>query len=104
MFSFLSLSLYLFIPCVPPSFHMSRCVLPFATAGVAPTKDLFRSVDWQLITGVSGQPIGRILTLEDGTDPLARNVRNYCSTLRNIPEGRRSHLHRGEAWKHVSVH
>jgi hypothetical protein len=35
------------------------------------------------------------LTLEDGTDRLSRNVGNYESTLRNIPEERRSPLHRG---------
>ena len=32
--------------------------------------------------------------LEDGTDGLPRNVGNYQSTLNNIPEERRSHLHR----------
>jgi hypothetical protein len=32
-----------------------------------------------------------VLGLEDGTDSLSRNVRNYQSTLRKILEGRRSH-------------
>jgi hypothetical protein len=47
-------------------------------------------------TDVSGQPIGSILkvqtwslSLEDGTDRLSWNIRNYQSTLRDIPEERR---------------
>ena len=62
-------------------------------------------VDRQLATDVSEQPVGTIfkgqavqadcLTVEDGTYRLSRNVGNYQSTLRNIPEGRRSHLHSG---------
>ena len=35
------------------------------------------------------------LTLEDGNDRLPRNAVNFPSTLRNIPEERRSLLHRG---------
>ena len=35
----------------------------------------------------------RRFTLEDGTDRLSRNVGHYQSTLRNIPQKRRSHLH-----------
>jgi len=38
-------------------------------------------------------PLG--FTLEEGNDTLFRNVGNYQSTLRNIPEERRSHSHRG---------
>jgi len=34
-------------------------------------------------------------TLKDGTDRLFRKVRKYQSTLCNIPEERRYHLHRG---------
>jgi hypothetical protein len=45
-------------------------------------------------TVVSGQPICPILTLEDGTDRLTRNVDTEL-TLRNIPQERRSYLHRG---------
>jgi hypothetical protein len=38
---------------------------------------------------------GSSLILEDWTNMLLRNIGNYQSTLRNIPEERRSHLHRG---------
>ena len=48
------------------------------------------SVDWYLVTDVSGQPIGSVfldyLTLEDGTDMLSSNVGDYWSTLFNILE------------------
>jgi hypothetical protein len=56
------------------------------------------SVDWQLYIVFSGQPISPIfncqavqedlncLTFEDASDMLSRNVSNYQSTLRNIPE------------------
>ena len=36
-----------------------------------------------------------VLTFEGWTDRLSRNVANYQSTLRNIPEERTSRLHRG---------
>ena len=39
------------------------------------------------------------LTLEDKTKGLSRNVDDYWSTLRNIPEERRCHLHRGGGLK-----
>jgi len=62
---------------------------------------MLRSADCLLNAGVSGQPIGPIfncqavflhcLTLEDGNDKMSRNVGIYLSTLRNIPEERRSH-------------
>ena len=41
-----------------------------------------------IVTGISGLPIGT-KTLES----------NYQSTMRNIPEERRSHLHRGGSLK-----
>jgi len=34
-----------------------------------------------------------LLTLEDDTDRLPQKVGKYQSTLRNIPEERRAHLH-----------
>jgi uncharacterized protein involved in tellurium resistance len=40
-----------------------------------------------------------LLTLEDGTDRLSRNVSNYNYTLRKPPELRRCHLHRGGSLK-----
>ena len=53
------------------------------------------------VTDVSGQHIGSffigqtVLTVNDGTDGLPRNVRtNYQCTLRNIREERRSHLNK----------
>jgi hypothetical protein len=49
-----------------------------------------------------GQSVLRLLeslTLKDGIDSLSRNVGNYQSTLRNIPEERRSHLHSGGSLK-----
>jgi hypothetical protein len=53
-----------------------------------------------VVTYITGQPIDPIfldcLTLEDGINRLSRNVGNYQSTLRNIPDERWSHLHR--AW------
>jgi hypothetical protein len=45
-----------------------------------------------------------LLTLEDRTDRLFRkSVTNYQSTLRNMAEGRRSHLHRGRSLKQKYV-
>jgi hypothetical protein len=38
-------------------------------------------------------------TLEDGADILSRNIGNHQSTLRNIPEERRSHLQHGGSLK-----
>jgi hypothetical protein len=65
-----------------------------------------------VVIDVSGQRIGPIFmeqaveedfldcfSLEDGTNTLSRNVDNYQSTLRSIPEERRSHLHRGGSLK-----
>jgi hypothetical protein len=53
---------------------------------------VLRTVDWQLVTDIPGQPIHTIckgqaeavdcLTLEDGTDWLYRNVCNYQPMLR----------------------
>ena len=68
-----------------------------------------RSVDWLLVTDVSIQPNGLFfkvqavqtesiildsLTFVDGPDSSSRNVSNYQTTLNNLPEERRSHLHR----------
>jgi len=36
----------------------------------------------------------RCLTLDDGTDKLSRKVANYLSTPCNIPQERKSQLHR----------
>ena len=36
-----------------------------------------------------------VFIFEDGTDRLSRNVGNYSSTLRNLLEERRCHLHNG---------
>jgi hypothetical protein len=47
-----------------------------------------------------GQEVFYFLTLEDGTIGCPEtSVQNYCSTLRNIPEERRSHLHSGGSLK-----
>ena len=46
-----------------------RCGLP----EFFPSSGMLRSVGW-LSSDVSGQPVGPILTLEDGTDRLSRNV------------------------------
>jgi hypothetical protein len=79
------------------------------------------SVEWQLITDISRQPIGPILsdetwqkdffldclTLEYGTDRLSRNViTNYYSTLGTIVAQRRSNIHRGASLKscHNNLH
>jgi hypothetical protein len=61
---------------------------------------MLRCVDWLLVTEVSGQPV--CLGLHDPwneTVRLSRNVgsiSSYQSTLRNTPEERDFHLHRGE--------
>jgi len=58
-------------------------------------------VDWQLPTFRDTLSIlfsvdkESSLALEDGNDVWFRNVRNNQSTLRSVPEGRRSHLHSG---------
>jgi hypothetical protein len=67
-------------------------------------------VVWELVTDVSGRPVSHIFKGQDVhekkslTDlPLKatpigfpnRRLRNYHSTLRNIPEERLSHLYRG---------
>ena len=52
---------------------------------------MLRKVHWYLVTGVSEQPDYVILVFEDWTvDCLEMSVTTYQSTLRNIPEGRRS--------------
>jgi len=66
---------------------------------------MLRSVDWQLTTDV-GQCIRPIVVgqavQEDGTDRLSgKAVSNYQSNLRNIPEERRSHLHRSMSLNHA---
>jgi hypothetical protein len=72
-------------PCVISGFHRGVSEV-FAL-------EISRSVDWWLVTDVSGQPIGLdYLTLEDGTNRMSRNVGNYQSTLRNIPQERTSRL------------
>ena len=50
------------------------------------------SVDWWLITEVSGQHIGPIFKGQAVYETL---VTNYKSTLHNIPEERRSHVQCG---------
>ena len=70
----------------------------FAAVSMRPL--LFRDVtQFRLIlTEVSGKPIwstfkkNSLFDGEDGTDRLSRNFGNYQSSLRNIPEERRSHL------------
>jgi hypothetical protein len=60
------------------------------------------SVDWQLVTEVSGQTFGPSFKSHT-TWPLnmgqigcpETSVTTYLSQLRNIPEEQRSHLHRG---------
>ena len=47
------------------------------------------SADWSSVTGVSGLPIGPFFHGGE-TSRLSRNAGNYKSTLRNIPEERRS--------------
>ena len=56
---------------------------------------MLRSVEWELLTDVSGQHIGPnfkgpivqvLLNLEDVSVKLSRNVSDFYSTLRNIPE------------------
>jgi hypothetical protein len=61
---------------------------------------MLRSVDWWLLADVSEQPIGPIFNgqtvLKMGQIGCPEtSVTNYQSTLRNIPEERRTHLHRG---------
>jgi len=53
----------------------------------------------------------KFLTLEDGTDRLSQNVRNYHSTLHNISDECRSHmtiwwcrLWFGFAWSGPALH
>jgi hypothetical protein len=46
-----------------------------------------------------GQTVQEVWLLDYGTDRLCRNVGNYQSTLRNIPEERRSYLHRSGSLK-----
>ena len=66
---------------------------------------MLRSVNWWLITDVSGQPLGAIIKGEEdreiplfdrlallgGTDMLQPNARVYQSTLRNISDELISH-------------
>jgi len=56
---------------------------------------ILRSVEWQFLTDVPGQPVGPIFALNMG--PIgcpATSVPNCHSTLRKIPKERRSHFHR----------
>ena len=78
---------------------------------------VLRSVDWQLVTDVSGQSIGLIFKDQPGLLELWRvcypetSVTNYKSTLRNTPEERSCRLHRDRSpmstatllWKEHSV-
>jgi hypothetical protein len=57
---------------------------------------MLHSADWQLAIDVSGQPIGPILKGQAVQEETA--VTNDQSTLHNIPEERRSHLHYGAAY------
>jgi hypothetical protein len=80
-----------------------RCRWDLRSSGI------LRSVEWQFCTEVSGQPIGPIFTGQDFQKeslscwiswPLKMgpigcpetSVQNYQSTLRNIPEERRSQI------------
>ena len=60
---------------------------------------ILRSIDWQLVNDVSEQPICPFFRSQEVQGNLSRNVGNNQSTLRNIPEERRSHLHRGRSLK-----
>ena len=44
--------------------------------GVQPLGPIFKGQRRVVIVDVSGQPVGPILTLEDGTDRFSRNVGN----------------------------
>ena len=63
---------------------------------------ILRSVDQYFVTDVSGQTVGRIFKVKHSKKKMGpigspgKSVTNYQSTLRNIPEERRSHLHREE--------
>ena len=64
---------------------------------------MLHSVDRQLVTDVSTQPVGPIFkgqALNLGpTGCLEMSVSNYVSTLRNITEEHKCHLHRGGSFK-----
>jgi hypothetical protein len=45
------------------------------------------------VSGLYIEPIFEALTLENETDSFSRNVGEYKSRLRNIPEERRLNLH-----------
>jgi len=63
---------------------------------------MLRSVDWHLITEVSGQYIRSTARVElghYGTNRLSGNVGKYQTTLRNIQEERTRRLHRGGSLK-----
>ena len=59
---------------------------------------LFKDILY-LVGDVSGQPVCPIFKYKAFPDTLSRNVGNYQTTLRNIPEDRISHSHRGERLK-----
>ena len=66
-------------------FHIRDFRLPSQYSWVLHSSGMLRSVNWQLVTDISGQIINPIfkgqaihsLTLEDGTDNLSRNVGKY---------------------------
>ena len=58
---------------------------------------------FSLLACYAAQNIDPIFGLEDETDMLPRNVCNYESTLRNMPEERGSDSHRGGSFKSLST-
>jgi len=64
---------------------------------------MLRSVDWKLLT--FWESIGHIFKgqAKDVTDMLSRNMSKYQSMLRNVPEERRSHFHRGGSLKITQI-
>jgi hypothetical protein len=64
---------------------------------------LLRSELWQLLTAVSGRPIGPILKVQEFKKQIGligcpeTSVRNYHYTLRNSPEERSSEDNRRQA-------
>ena len=62
-------------------------------------KDIFGLLGCYAVNDVSGQPIGPIFKRQTVQISPETSVTNHSPTLRNIPEGRRSHLHRGGSLK-----
>jgi hypothetical protein len=58
---------------------------------------MLHRVDWWLIADISGQPVSSTAcSLKMGSIGCTETaVNNYQSTLRNVPEERIFHLHRG---------